>query len=61
VIHEPTAVATINTPVVAAINLCPHSMKYSSLGKSPFGHIGHSGQVKPKPAADMYPPININE
>ena len=36
-------------------------MKYSSLGITPFGHKGHSGHVKPRPAAEMYPPINIRE
>ena len=36
-------------------------MKYSSLGIIPFGHNGHSGHVKPNPAAEMYPPINISE
>jgi hypothetical protein len=36
-------------------------MKYSSLGIIPFGHKGHSGHVKPKPAAEIYPPINISE
>ena len=27
----------------------------------PFGHNGHSGQERPKPAAETYPPINIKE
>ena len=36
-------------------------MKYSSLGKIPFGHKGHSGHVRPRPAAEMYPPMNISE
>jgi hypothetical protein len=36
-------------------------MKYSSEGITPFGHNGHSGQVSPSPAAEMYPPMNISE
>ena len=28
---------------------------------TPFGHNGHSGQVNPSPAAEIYPPINIRE
>jgi len=31
------------------------------LGMTPFGHKGHSGHVKPSPAAEMYPPTNISE
>ena len=27
----------------------------------PLGHNGNSGQVKPNPAAEMYPPTNISE
>ena len=27
----------------------------------PFGHAGHSGQVRPNPAAEMYPPTNMSE
>ena len=61
VIQEPTAVAITNAPVVAAINLCVHSINYSSLGKIPFGHNGQSGQVSPSPAAEIYPPITIRE
>ena len=61
VIQEPTAVAITNAPVVAAIKLCAHSIKYSSSGKSPFGHNGQSGQVNPSPAAEIYPPITIRE
>ena len=45
--------AITNAPVVAAINLCVHSIKYSSLGKIPFGHNGQSGQVNPSPAAEQ--------
>ena len=60
-IHAPIVVAKIRTPVVAATNLCTHSMKYSSLGITPFGHSGHSGHVKPNPAAEMYPPTNMSE
>jgi hypothetical protein len=36
-------------------------MKYSSFGIIPFGQSGHSGHVKPSPADEIYPPININE
>jgi hypothetical protein len=36
-------------------------MKYSSLGMTPLGHNGHSGHVNPNPAAEIYPPTNINE
>jgi hypothetical protein len=54
-------VAITNAPVVAAITLCVHSIKYSSLGKIPFGHIGQSGEVIPSPAADIYPPIKIRD
>jgi len=45
----------------SAINLCVHSIKYSSSGKIPFGHNGQSGQVNPSPAAEIYPPITIKE
>jgi hypothetical protein len=36
-------------------------MKYFSLGNTPFGQSGHSGQVKPSPADEIYPPINMRE
>ena len=56
-----TIVKITKTPTLAATNLWVHSMKYSAEGIIPFGHIGHSGQVNPNPAAEIYPPININE
>jgi len=54
-------VATTRAPVEAAMNLCVHSIKYSSFGKIPLGQSGQSGHVRPSPAAEIYPPININE
>ena len=56
-----TMVATTSAPVVAAASLCIHSIRYSSDGITPSGHRGHSGHVRPSPAADMYPPRNISE
>src|SRR5690242_7071197 len=61
VFHAPTAVATIKTPVVAAMNLCIHSVRNSAEGKIPLGQSGHSGHVNPCPLAWRYPPMNISE
>ena len=36
-------------------------MKYSSFGITPLGNNGHSGHVRPSPAAEMYPPTNMSE
>src|SRR3989337_1784401 len=59
--QQPTAVAIIKAPAVAATVLCVHSIRYCSVGNKPLGHSGQSGQVRPNPAEETYPPINISE
>ncbi len=61
VIQQMTVVDIIKAPVIAATNLCTHSIRYSEFGKIPLGHNGQSGHVNPSPAAETYPPINIRE